>query len=61
MHTRFWWENQKEPLGKPNVGGRIILRLFLEREWDHMVWIHLAQDKGRWVALANTIMKIQVP
>jgi hypothetical protein len=25
-----------------------------------MDWNHLAQDKGRWRALVNTVMKLQV-
>jgi hypothetical protein len=30
-------------------------------EWDGMEWIGLAQDRGRWGALVNGIMKVPVP
>jgi hypothetical protein len=26
-----------------------------------MDWIDLAQDRGRWMALVNTVMNIRVP
>jgi hypothetical protein len=29
--------------------------------WDGMKWIHLAQDRGQWRALVNTVMNLQVP
>jgi hypothetical protein len=29
--------------------------------WDGMDWIHLAQDRGRWRALVNTVMNLRVP
>jgi hypothetical protein len=29
--------------------------------WDSMAWIHLAQDRDRWRALVNTVMKLCVP
>jgi hypothetical protein len=24
--------------------------------WDHVEWIHLAQERGQWRTLANTVM-----
>jgi hypothetical protein len=29
--------------------------------WRDMGWIYLAQDKDRWQALVNAIMKFRVP
>jgi hypothetical protein len=29
--------------------------------WRDVDWIDLAQDRDRWWALVNTVMKIQVP
>ncbi|PNF23179.1 hypothetical protein B7P43_G03654 [Cryptotermes secundus] len=29
--------------------------------WDGMNWIDLAQDKGQWGALVNTVMNLRVP
>jgi hypothetical protein len=28
--------------------------------WGDMEWIHLAQDKGQWMALVKTIMNLRV-
>jgi hypothetical protein len=43
------------------INGRIILKQILEK-WDAgMNWIHLAQDRDRWQALVNGIMKLRVP
>jgi hypothetical protein len=53
-------KNQKGPLGKINVGGRIILKLFLrELEWSGMNWIDVAQDRDQWRPLVNTAMKFR--
>jgi hypothetical protein len=29
--------------------------------WSGMDWIDLAQDRGRWRALVNTLMNLRVP
>jgi hypothetical protein len=31
-----------------------------ERGWGGVDWIDLAQDRGRWRALVNTVMKLRV-
>jgi hypothetical protein len=52
----------KRPLGRPRrkwVGNvKIDLR---EIGWDGMDWIDLAQDRGKWRALVNALMNLQVP
>jgi hypothetical protein len=43
-------------LKDPGIDGRIILK------WDGGTdWIDLVQDKDRWRAVVNTVMKLQVP
>jgi hypothetical protein len=37
----------KRPLGRPGVGGRIILRLIFRMWFEGMLWIDLAQDRDR--------------
>jgi hypothetical protein len=29
--------------------------------WDVMEWINLAQNKGQWRALVNTVINLPVP
>jgi hypothetical protein len=43
------------------VDGRIILKWIFEK-WDggSMDWINLAQDKDRWRALVNAVMKLRL-
>jgi hypothetical protein len=55
MHVGYFWESQKRPLERLEVGEWIILR------WSDMDWIDLAQDKDQWRALVNTVMNLQVP
>jgi hypothetical protein len=59
----FWWGNLREGdyfeyLG---VDGRIILKWILDK-WDgDMNWLDLAQDRNRWRAVVNAVMKVVVP
>jgi hypothetical protein len=32
-----------------------------EREWEGADWIYLAQDRGQWQGLVNTVIKLLVP
>jgi hypothetical protein len=50
------------PLGRPELGGRIILKWILEKiRWGCMDWIDLAQGSDQWRALVNTIMNLWFP
>jgi hypothetical protein len=44
----------EETTGKKHVGGRIILKRFLER-WHSTDTIDTAQDRDQWRALVNTV------
>jgi hypothetical protein len=33
----------------------------IERGWGGIDWIDLAQDRGQWRALVNTVMNLWVP
>jgi hypothetical protein len=44
-----------------HIGGRTILKLFLEIRCDNMDWRDLAQDRNQWRAPVNTVMNLWVP
>jgi hypothetical protein len=48
-------------LEDPGVDGRIILKRIFERLDGGMGWINLAQDRDRWRAVVNAVMKLRVP
>ena len=58
----FGGENLKERdyLGNPGIDGRILLKL-QEEGWWGMNWIKLAENRDRWRALLNTVMKFRGP
>jgi hypothetical protein len=52
----------KNPIGRPRSRSEDNIKMdFRYIRWGGMDWIHLAQDRGRWRALVNTIMDLQVP
>jgi hypothetical protein len=54
--TRFCWSKERDHSEDRGVDGR------MESEWigGGVEWIQLAQDKDRWRALVNTVMKQRV-
>jgi hypothetical protein len=62
VHTGIWWEDLKERnhLQDLGVGRRIILKLIFDKWYGCMDWIDLAQDRNRWRALVNAVMKFRV-
>ena len=61
---RVGWGNLMvgDYLGDPGVDRRMILR-WIFRKWDvvGVDWIELAQDRNRWRALVNSVMKFRLP
>jgi hypothetical protein len=52
----------KKSLGKPRRRWEDNIKIDLrEIGWSGMDWIDLAQDRGQWRALVNTVMNIQAP
>jgi hypothetical protein len=52
----------KRPLGRPRRRRVDNIRMDLgEIEWGDVNWIGLAQDRGKWGALANAVMNHRVP
>jgi hypothetical protein len=51
----------KRPLGIPirRWEGNIKTDL-RETEWGRMYWINLAQDRGQWQVLTNTVVNLRV-
>ena len=63
MHTGFWCGKLREGdhLEDPGVDERLIIKRIFEKWVEGMEWIDLAQDRDRWRALVNTVMKLRVP
>jgi hypothetical protein len=52
----------KRPLTRPRHKWEDITRMDLrEAEWEVMDWILLDQDRDKWHALVNTVMKLWLP
>jgi hypothetical protein len=50
-----------EQLEDPGVDLRIILRWVFMNMDGGVEWIYLAQDRNRWRAVINAVMKLRVP
>jgi hypothetical protein len=62
--TGFWWKNLRERgnWGDPGVDGRIFFLMDLQEVGcGSMDWSELAQDRDRWQALVNAVVKLRVP
>ena len=52
----------KRPLGRPRRRWEDDIKMDLQEVgYGGMDWIRLAQDRDRWRALANAVMKLLVP
>jgi hypothetical protein len=52
----------RRPLGRPRRRQGTNIKMDLdERGWGSMDWVDLAQDRGHWRALVNTVMSLRVP
>jgi hypothetical protein len=58
--TGFWWESPKERdhLEDQGVDGSMGSEWILGRFAGGTEWIQLAQDRGRWRSLENTVMNL---
>jgi hypothetical protein len=51
----------KRPLGRPRCRWEDNIKMDLQEVGCRgMDWVHLAQDKDRWLALVNVIMNLRV-
>ena len=51
----------KRPLGKPRHRWEDNIKKDLREVGGGGYWMELAQDRDRWRALVNTVMKFRVP
>jgi hypothetical protein len=60
--TGFWWEDPKERdhLEYQGVDGKMGSERILGRLAGGVEWIRLAQDRGLWLALVNTVMNLRI-
>jgi hypothetical protein len=63
MRTKFWLEGLKGGDHSQNLGAEEEnIKMYLrETGLEGVDWIHGAQDRDRWRAPVNTVMKLRVP
>jgi hypothetical protein len=49
----------KRPLGR--LRRTWVGNIKMDLRWDGVDWIDMAQDRGQWRALVNTVLKLRVP
>ena len=62
MYTGFRWGNlrERDRMEDPGVDGRITIK-WIFMKWDgDMGWIDVAQNRDKWRALVNGVIKIWV-
>jgi hypothetical protein len=53
---------KRSSVGGPVHSSEDNIRMYLkEIGWKDVNWIHLAQDRDKWLALVNMVMNLQVP
>jgi len=63
-YTRFWWGNLRETrqLGGPRCRWEDNIKMEIQEVGcGGMDWVELTQDRDRWRALVNAVMKLRVP
>jgi hypothetical protein len=60
---RVLWGNLRERdcLEDISVDRRIILKFVFKKEWKDMDWIYVLQDRVKWEAVVNIVMKLWFP
>jgi hypothetical protein len=52
----------KSPLGRPRRRWVDNIKIDLrDIGWDNVNWVDMAQDRGQWRALVNTVLNLRVP
>jgi hypothetical protein len=51
----------RRPIGKPRRRWEDNIKMDLREGFGDVDWIHLAQDRYKWRAFVNTVMKLRVP
>jgi len=52
----------QRPFGRPRNGREYNIKMdFQELAWRGIVWIGLAQHRGKWRALVNAVRNLRVP
>jgi len=58
VYQGLWLRNMKEISQNQENNIKMDLK---DMGWVGMDWIHLTQNKGKWWALVNIVMNLQVP